>query len=55
MLQSHGEAIVGRIYPILQPTQAPDVLRRGSITGIDLIPSSHVWLVVMEIVRSPYS
>lgn len=55
MLQSHVGATVGLIYSIPQPAQASDVLRRGSVAGIDLIPSFHVWLVVMEIVRSPYS
>lgn len=55
MLQSHVGATVGLIYSIPQPAQASDVLRRGSVAGIDLIPSFHVWLVVMEIVRNPYS
>lgn len=55
MLRSQVGATLSLINPILQPTQAPDVLRRGSVTGIDLIPSFHVWLVVMEIARNPYS
>lgn len=54
MLQSQVGAVVSLIYPILQPTQAPGTLRRGSVTGTDLIPSFHVWLVVMEIIRNPY-
>lgn len=55
MLQSQVGATVSLTYPIPQPTQAPDALSRGSVIGIDLVPSFHVWLVVMEIVRNPYS
>lgn len=42
MLQSHvGATGCGvRIYSILQPTRAPDGLRRGIVAGVELVPIS---------------